>query len=76
MDSLVHYNNPSQVLMGNISVRASLSGMGYGSALIGEAYECGKYFGVAFFSILITLLLVFFDKSNLNVKNIYIINSK
>lgn len=70
--SLEHYNNPSQVLMGNISVSAALSGKGYGSAILGEAYECGKYFGIAFFSILASCLIAFLDKSKLKMKNLYI----
>ncbi|MBQ9205638.1 MAG: O-antigen polysaccharide polymerase Wzy [Treponema sp.] len=71
-ESLKNYNNPSQVLMGNISVSSALSGMGYGSAIIGEAYECGRYFGVVVFSILASCLIAFLDKSKLKMKNFYI----
>lgn len=69
---LQKYNNPSQVLMANISLEASLSGNGYGTAFLGESYEFGGYFGIIFFSIIISFILVFFDKSPLSFKPIYV----
>ena len=66
MLSLYNNNNTSQVLMGNISPTASISGMGYGSAFLGEAYDFLGMFGVILFSILIGILLKMFDKRKMN----------
>ena len=68
--ALEKYNNPSQVLMGNISVNASISGAGYGTAFLGESWEFGGYVGIVLFSFLLSFILVFFDSSSLSFRPI------
>lgn len=59
--SAEHYNNISQVTMYNISKAIHLAGGGLGGAFLGEAYDCGGFIGVAFWSIFIALILVVYD---------------
>lgn len=55
------YNNISQVTMYNVSRKTHLKGGGYGGAFLAEAYDCGGFFGVIFFSILIAWIMLQFD---------------
>lgn len=67
---LEHFNNPSLVLISNISKKSGLNGFGYDSAFLGEAYEFGGYIGITFFSLLLGFFLAMFDFSNfLKIKN-------
>lgn len=72
MDLIQTYNEPSIVLIANVSLAAGLSGSGYGSAFIGEAYEIGGYFGIVLFSILFSYFLFFLERESFTLKNLYI----
>lgn len=66
------YNEPSIVLISNVSLATGLSGSGYGSAFIGEAYEIGGYVGIVLFTILFSYFLFFLERKSFTLKNLYI----
>ena len=68
--SLEKFNNPSLVLIANVSKEAGLAGFGYDSAFLGEAYEIGGYLGIILFSLLLGIILCFFDFTDLNFRYI------
>lgn len=72
IESLLYYNNPSQVTMANVSVRESLAGKGYGSVFIAEAYECFGVFGLLFFLYFLIKIINYFDRSKLRLRNLYL----
>lgn len=59
--SAEHYNNISQVTTYNVSKRSHLNGNGLGGAFIAEAYDCGSFIGVVFWSIILAVILMKFD---------------
>lgn len=65
-------NNISQVTMYNVSRSAHLSGLGYGSAFIAEAYDFFGIVGVFLFSILLARFFVFLDFSGVNAPRIVV----
>ena len=72
MDLIQTYNEPSVVLISNVSLAAGLSGSGYGSAFIGEAFEIGGYFGIILFTILFSYFLFFLERKSFTMKNLHI----
>lgn len=71
-DPIFEHNDPSSVLMANLSLTMARNGKGYGSAFIGEAYECGGYIGIFFWAILFSLLLAYLDSYKFRQRNIFI----
>ena len=45
--------------MYNLSPSTYLKGGGLGGAFLGEAYDCGGFFGIIFWSIVISFVFVF-----------------
>ncbi|AEE17064.1 O-antigen polysaccharide polymerase Wzy [Treponema brennaborense] len=70
--SVEKYNDISQVVMYSISPSAHFAGKGYGGAFIAEAYDCGGFFGIIFWGIILAIFIAFCDFTNLNIRNKYI----
>ena len=58
------YNIMGRTLLYNVSKRAYLQGYGYGGAFIGEAYDCGGFIGLVFWSIFLAYICAFLDFSD------------
>lgn len=61
IECIKYSNDPSIVLLANVNMYGALIGGGYGSAFIGEAYECYGFFGVLFFCYIFGLIIGYFD---------------
>ena len=71
-ESIRYSNDPSIVLISNVQMYAALTGRGYGSAFLGEAYECFGYIGIIFFYSLLSCVIGYLDLNGINVKPIYV----
>lgn len=58
------YNIIGRTLVYNISKKAYLRGLGYGGAFIGEAYDCGGFIGLIFWSVILAYICAFLDFSD------------
>jgi oligosaccharide repeat unit polymerase len=54
---LEKHNRLSSITISEISSSAYMKGYGYGGSFLAEMYDCGKFFGVIFWSIMLALLL-------------------
>lgn len=71
-ESIMYSNDPSIVLISNVQMYAAITGRGYGSAFLGEAYECFGYMGIIFFYSLLSCVIGYLDLNGINVKPVYI----
>lgn len=62
------YNIIGRTLLYNISKKAYLQGKGYGGAFIGEAYDCGGFIGLVFWSLVLAYICAFLDFSDFLLK--------
>lgn len=58
------YNIIGRTLIYNVSKAAYLQGYGYGGAFIGEAYDCGGFIGLVFWSVVLAYICAFLDFSD------------
>lgn len=65
-------NDISDVITYNVNKSLYLKGGGIGSAFLGEAYDCGGFGGVIFWSAILASAIRFCDNKNVNVKRRYI----
>lgn len=69
MDYIRTFNDPSIVLISNVSLGAGLIGSGYGSAFIGEAYEIDGYIGIVLCSVMFSYFIFVLEGKICSVKN-------
>lgn len=65
-------NDISDVITYNVNSSLYLNGGGIGSAFLGEAYDCGGFLGVVFWSAILASFIRFCDNKNINVKGRYV----
>ena len=72
IESIENLNDPSIVLIANVQMYGALTGRGYGSALLGEAYECYGIIGIVFFYVLVSFIISVLEARCLNFRGIFI----
>lgn len=65
-------NDISDVITYQANSSLYLNGGGVGGSFLAEAYDCGGFLGVIFWSAILASLIKFIDTSHLNVKSRYI----
>lgn len=70
--SVQRTNDISDVITYNVNSSLYLNGGGIGSAFLGEAYDCGGFLGVIFWSAILAFFIRFCDNKSINVKSRYV----